>query len=102
MASEMYAALTPRRSVSLPLVCTDQRASSAAPTSRALICSSLLSAHCGVLAAAMHKIVNAATGAVSVGVKMRMRAFYQLLRPTLRKFALRVGLYADTIRCLEL
>src|ERR1700677_259330 len=76
--SVLPAALTPRKLVSIPLVCTDHDTPSAAFTPRALVGSSLLGAlsH-GAPAVALH---NIASTAAQVRMKMRMPRILTMFR----------------------
>jgi hypothetical protein len=84
--SGLSAALTPRKLVSIPLVCTDQWTSLAEFTSRGWVWSSLLSElkH-GALAVALH---NIAATAVKVSVRMRMPRILTIFRAQPRDLCL--------------
>src|ERR1700677_81883 len=84
--SGLSSALTPRKLVSIPLVCTDHDTPSAAFTPRALVGSSLLGAlsH-GAPAVALHNIANTA---VQVRMKTRMPRILTILRARPRDLCL--------------
>src|SRR6202034_1848608 len=76
-ASTVFAAVMPRRLVSIPLVCTDQLTSSVPSDESVMARSSLLGADREVFAGAMQKIV---TVAANVSVRKRIVAHSNILR----------------------